>query len=479
MQPEEIIAPEPSFQTSFGIGLLGRISRSAVAWSFVATALRFGSAIFLLPLILRRVPRDELGLWYIFLALGSFASLLDLGFAPTVIRSAGYLWAGARNLLPFGIETTSSSTEPFSVARQEPNREVLADLVTSVRAYYSAIAIIVLLLLLSAGGAWVWIKTAPLPNHNSLRAAFVVYAIGVALNFANSLWPYLLSAINGVRQSQQIFAFSLLSYYVIAATGLMLGAKVWALVIGIFVMGLMERFLGRRTFLRLSGLPSGNFRSDLIRTLWPNAWRTGLVSLGSFMVMQANTLICSAFLSLSITASYGLSVQAVALLVGISSVWVTVKLPLINQLRACGQLEQIAGVFRPRIVLALATFLMGALVLIWLGPTLLNVARTRTPLLPVSVLSTFVVIQLLEMHHSLYAGLVYSENVNPFPKPALISGVATVALSLILTPHIGLWGMLLSVGFVQLCFNNWWTVLRAVRGLGPVAKHYWRGFLPE
>src|SRR5262249_55697048 len=80
-----------------------RVFRSAVGWSFLATALRFGWALFILPLVLRRVPPEELGLWYVFLSLGALASLIDFGFAQTINRAAGYLWAGAAELSPYGL----------------------------------------------------------------------------------------------------------------------------------------------------------------------------------------------------------------------------------------------------------------------------------------------------------------------------------------------------------------------------------------
>ena len=476
MQPDE---PSTPLETAVSPGFLrfdmfGRVARSAVAWSFVATGLRFGSAVFLLPLILRSVPREELGLWYVFLALGSFASLLDFGFAPTVIRSAGYLWAGARNLLPFGVEVHAK--EEAEAAQREPNRALLADLVASVRVYYLAIALFVLMLLLGVGGAWIWTKTTPLESRNWLRAAFAVYAIGVALNFANSLWPYLLSAINAVRRSQQIFAFSLLAFYLIAAAGLLLGGKLWALVIGIVIMGVMERSLGRRAFLRISNLQRGAFDARLLGILWPNAWRAGSVAVSGFLVAQANTIVCSAFLDLSTTASYGLSLQAILLLYSVSSVWINVKLPLINQLRASGDCRQIAAIVRARVLLCLATYIAGATVLICFGPMFLALVGTRTPLLGAPLLMVFAIIYLLDVHHSAYAGLVHSENMNPFVKPWLVSGVATISLSLILTPRFGVWALLFSQGFVQLCFNNWWTVVRAIRGLGMGQKEYWRGF---
>ena len=460
--------------------LFRRAAQSAVAWSFAATALRFGSALFVLPLTLRHIPPEELGLWYVFLSLGALASLLDFGFAPAVVRSSGYLWAGARKLLPFGIESAPLA-EAVAAPQEEPrssgpNTVLLARLVATLRVYYAITAAFVLALLAFAGGAWVWHKSAALADAGSIRTAFIVYAFGVSLNFANSLWLYLLAGVNGVRQSQQITVVALLTYYAIAVTGLLMGLRLWALVIAIVAMGVLERLLGRTVFRRLAPLPKGEFDRSLLRALWPNAWRTGAVTLGAYMIVQANTLICSAFLDLRTTASYGLSMQAVTLLVGVSTVWVGVKWPLINELRARGALERVATIFRNRIMLAIATYAAGGIALILAGPALLGLLKARTEFLPLALLATLTLIQFLEMHHSLYAGLVYSENMNPFLKPALISGVLIVAFSVVLTPRLGVWGLLLSTGLVQLCYNNWWPVLRGIRGLGDAGRGYWAGF---
>ena len=70
--------------------LVQRVSRSAVSWGLIAAALRFGSSLLLLPLVLWRIPSDELGLWYVFVSLGAFAGFMDLGFAHTATRAAGY-----------------------------------------------------------------------------------------------------------------------------------------------------------------------------------------------------------------------------------------------------------------------------------------------------------------------------------------------------------------------------------------------------
>jgi O-antigen/teichoic acid export membrane protein len=457
--------------------LVQRISRSAVGWSLIAAALRFSSSLLLLPLILWRIPSDEVGLWYVFVSLGALAGLMDLGFAHTATRATGYLWAGSSMLLPFGIDLAGPLPETDATGgaiHRPPNLPMLSNLVASLRLYYLSASGLLLLLLTTAGGAWIWHKSMGLAYAPSIRIAFLVYAIGVSLGFANSLWPSLLAGINAVKEAQQITTACLLAFVFLAAAGLLAGLGMWALVTGTIAAGFAERLIGRTVFFRLVPLLPGKFHLSVLRALWPNAWRTAAVGLGAFMTFQANTLICSVFLDLRTTASYGLSLQAATALVGIGSIWVRVRLPAINHLRAQGMVERIPQIFRQRIVFALLTFGAGAGALLLLGHPLLDLVNARTQLLPAALLATLLLIQLLEMHHSLYAELVYSENVNPFAKSALISGVAIIILSVLLTPRFGVWGMLLASGLVQLCFNNWWPVVRAIRGLGPAGQNYWR-----
>lgn len=107
---------------------------------------------------------------------------------------------------------------------------------------------------------------------------------------------------------------------------------------------------------------------------------------------------------------------------------------------------------------------------------MLNLIGAHTTFLDPPQLALALLVIGLEMHHSLYGTLVISENQNPFVKPALISGVATVLLSLFLTMRIGVWGMLLAQGSVQAAFNNWWTVYRGIRGLGVSPGDYCRTY---
>jgi O-antigen/teichoic acid export membrane protein len=149
---------------------------------------------------------------------------------------------------------------------------------------------------------------------------------------------------------------------------------------------------------------------------------------------------------------------------------------MISQFRISGRLREVTRLFIVRVRWSLLTYLGGALGLLAFGHLGLALIHARTDLVASPILIVLLLVYFLELQHTCYASLVVSENVNPFLAQALISGVATVSLSLILTPRLGLWGIVLSFGAVQLCCNNWWPVWRGIRGLKLGFAEYWRLF---
>ena len=457
--------------------LLQRVHRSAAAWSFVATLLRVGANVFVLPLVLRKLPADQLGLWYVFGTIGSLAALLDLGFEPTITRMASYAWGGASRFVAFGFHQEDSERPS-----QGANLPLLRDLVATLRAYYFYVGLGMLVLLLLGGSGWIWVTTRDLPSANSLRLAWLVYSAGCCLNFITGRWPALLAGIGAVRDAQIVGILSQLFYYFLTVGGLLAGWGMWALVLGLLGLGIAAQGLGRHFFkstAKLSpSLPAAHLYREVFLAIWPNAWRTGLVGIGAFLIVQSNTLVCSAFLGLKTTASYGISSQIIAMLYGLCNVWLSVKMPVINQLRVQRRNDEIVNLFVRRARLTILSYWAGALCVLFLAPPVLRLLGSKTALLPVGQLAVLALIRFLELHHSLYAGLVLSENRNPFLKLAMVTGVVIVVFSVILTPYLGVWGLLLSTGLIQACCNNWWPVLRALRGLNLNPRSYFvRHFL--
>ena len=469
---------DESIATTFRAGweLFHRTRRSAVAWGLLGTILRIIGGLIVLPLSARKLSSEHLGLWYVFLSLQGIATLFDLGFSPAVVRAAGYLWAGARQLRAFGVEPIEQDKE----APSGPNYELLSHLVATMRVYYRALGSVSGLIMLVTGGAWIWYRTQTFADANTLRLCYAFFVVGGFLNVTGDLWPALLSGVNGVQSAQKILCGSALINFLVTSIGLIAGLDIWALALGVIASGFFLRQAGRVSFARLAGssLSAGaTLKFGLIRKLWPIAWRTGFVSLGAFLVLSANTLICSYLLDLKITASYGLSLTILTMLATASSTFTQVKLPIANQLRPEGRLSEIADIWIQRTRMSILAYVAGTTLVVFGLNFLLQLVGSHTPPLPRPQLALACLICGLEMHHVLYAGLVISENQNPFVAPALISGLATVALSVILTPRLGVWGLLISQGIVQASFNNWWTVYRAIKGLGLSWSNYWHRYL--
>ena len=92
------------------------------------------------------------------------------------------------------------------------------------------------------------------------------------------------------------------------------------------------------------------------------------------------------------------------------------------------------------------------------------------------LIGLFVVIG-LEGHHAIFREITLTSHRNPFAKPVIISAALIVLLSLVLVRWLGLWGLILAPGIVQICFNNWWTVIVGLKSMGSSVGDYVKGLL--
>jgi len=66
----------PIIQTLRGTAL--RLYDSAVAWTLIFTAVRSCGNLLVLPLMLNKLPPEDLGFWYVFLSLLGLSALVDM-----------------------------------------------------------------------------------------------------------------------------------------------------------------------------------------------------------------------------------------------------------------------------------------------------------------------------------------------------------------------------------------------------------------
>jgi len=411
--------------------------------------------------------------WWIFLSLGALSNLADFGFGPAVTRVYSFLWAGADD-----VETEGLRPPP---EHGRPNFVRIAQLHGTVAHLYGLLATLIALVLASGGSLFLW-RTGYLVE--SPRYGWVAWALFVAvttLNLKTSYWSMAAQGINRVREVQMSNLLSGLVYLVLGILLLLCGLKLLALAVAVAARAFVARWVCARAFREATqarGLPP--LRSDraMLRRLWPNAWKLGIMSVGSYCVTQSLVLVGSQFLPVETVASLGLTQQIGLFVTSIATLWLQVKWPQITMLRTQGFLRDMSTVFARRLFLATASFALMALVIIVAGNQLLEWKGTHTRLLPFLPLTYYFGYLTFQMIYGAFGVLAMTENVIPFHRIAICTGLATLASSVFMTFQWHLWGLLLAPLICEAAYSAWFTIRRGFAGQPFTISEFFSAILP-
>jgi hypothetical protein len=95
--------------------------------------IRLASGLLLLPLLVRLLPTNDLGMYYVFLSVSALSNLVDFGFSHTIGRAIAYAYGGARELKAQGLAL-------IGPADAQPNLGLVWDLLVRVLLRYLSIA---------------------------------------------------------------------------------------------------------------------------------------------------------------------------------------------------------------------------------------------------------------------------------------------------------------------------------------------------
>lgn len=434
---------------------------SASFWAIIGTGLRVGSGLIVLPIALRSLQQNELGLYYTFLGITGLAIMLDFGFSPTIVRNASYAMGGAERFSKRGLPAMSGSGNA--------NWLLLHQLETAAKRWYHMLGYVICSILVFGGGLFVrgQIIQADLPRE--LIFCWMIFAVAATYGFATSYWKDLLAGIGQMTAVAQCGIVSQIFGLILLVVGLLSGWGIWSYAISSTFTAVACHLLYKRAFYRSiparDGIDGSVHFSEVFGSLWPMAWRQGVVTLGAYLIIRGNTLVCSQKLGLSETGSYGLTLNVLTLIFQVVSVPLMMSWPQIGKLRVRRENGLILKVFFMRAYGGLVAAALIIVVLVMWGNDLLAVIKANSSLLPTLPFTLFACVLWLENHHSMYAGLVLSENENPFLKPAIISGLLIFGLSWWSASAYGVVGLIATQGLVQLLWNNWWPIVRALRSL--------------
>ncbi|MEZ9753817.1 O-unit flippase-like protein [Vibrio splendidus] len=435
-------------------------SKKDVIWGYLAQFLNIGSGIIIIPVAIKYLTTEELGLWYLFIAIAGLAQLLEFGFQPTISRMISYVYSGAKYLLPTGIPEMG----------KDINYQLLYDLISASKKIYRYISITTAVFLLTIGTYY--LNTFQEFEVNQL-IAWVVFSSSTIINF---YFSYLNGIIIGKGEQlvlYRIVSFSKLLMLMVSVPLLVLNYGLMSMAIGTFVSLLITRLLlykqlndkQKLDVNRLSLIDKVSLSQ--VKIVWKAAWKLGLTSLGAFLILRANQFIASSYLGLQVAASYGLTIQIISVLSSVSAMYFTLNLPRINALQSLKDRVKIKPLVKKTFVVVYLLYFLGSLGLVLIGVPILKYLSSNTELVSLNLLVLMLFMYGLELNHSISATYLTTLNKVPFVYSALISGICIVFLSLIIVNFstIGLLGLVCAQFIIQFAYNNWYWPLQTWKNL--------------
>lgn len=433
-----------------------QISKKDVLWNYAATFLKIAASVLLLPLILKMMPTEMVAIWSVFMIITSFSNLLDFGFSPSFTRNVTYIFSGVRSLQKNGFEFVDENEATIDYG-------LLKGIIAAMRWIYLRIAIFLFLLLGTIGTYY--IHTLLKTYEGSHQEVYIAWGLLCLINTYNLYTLYYDSLLQGkglIKRSKQIIIVGQLAYLIIACILIYLGKGLIAIVSAqaasvLIIRGLSHKVFFNKEMKERIHSSIEKMSKEIIRIILPNALKIGATTLGGFIIQKSALIIGALYLTLSDIASYGITIQIIAIITSLSGIYTTTYLPKIVQLRVAHNTSAIKDVYIRGELILIGIFICCGAILLFLGQWTLDLIGSNTSLIPFSMLFLAILISFLEANHSLAGVVLVTKNEVPFFKASLFSAGLTIVLLIVFLRYTNLnvWAMVLAPGIAQGLYQNW------------------------
>jgi len=434
-----------------------RMAKNALLMTCLEMVIRYGVAIIVLPIALKKLDSAELAYYLFISTLMALAYLADSGFSQTIVRASAYFKAGAEEIPERVTELTSVDTQ------NKPNWQAVGRLIATSNRIYLIIGLAATVLLSTLGvGAALNIVS----QQNNRVSAWLTYLLLVVLSFfllQVSRWSSLLQGLNEVARAKRIELVVGVIRLLGVAAAMLAGFGVLGVVSVMIAAAILNLILTRmavRQITRENGVNKEDeiYDPEMLERLWPATWRMGVICWGAYLIYYGSSLVVSQISDTKLIASYLLTFQVVTLLYRFATSPSLVYQPQIAAAMSSGDLMKVNNLTFKIVRYSLIMYLVGGVLLFFYGADVLILIKAKSQILGGNILLIMLIMYLLEMHHAIHAGIYMSSNHIPFMMPALYSGVAIVTAGYFSVHYWGVYGVVLSQLVVQAAFNNWYPV---------------------
>lgn len=434
------------------------IGKKDVIWNFAATTMRVASGVIVLPLVLRLLPSQEVGLWNIFLIIGGIAALMDFGFSNAFTRNVTYVFSGAKELKKEGYSIISEDDKDISYG-------LLRSIISAMRRYYGIIAGVFLIVFFLSSPfylTYIFEKNNYQGNRMLVWVAWILYGILVAYQLYTYYYSSLLLGRGFIKKNQQIIIIGQGSRILSTVVFLLLGFGLLSLVIGQFISDVVNRTLCYFTFYdkdlkeRISTSEILSVK-EVMSLMTPNAVKVGVTIIRGFLINYATMFVASLYLSLTTIAEFGTTRQMIELISSFGMLWYNTYYPKLTFYRINNSEKLLKfSYIKANIILVFVFVILGTGLLL-MGEPILTIIHSKTHLLPTVTILLFLIVALLEINSGMATSFIVTKNEVPFFKANIISGIFSIILVILLFhfTSLGVFSILLGQGLSQAVYMNW------------------------
>lgn len=451
-------------------------SKKAIFSGYVAQALSIGYGILILPFMLGYLSPAEVAYWLIMLSFLGLVMVFDFGFSPTITRNIAYVMSGAEKLLAHGVY--EDNMNELNIDNREANWRLFNQLLYTVKLLYRYIALIALIIFGTFGSWYVYIFLA----NNPVESGWVVWVIFLSGFILNLYFLYTYPTLMGMGKLYQANMVNIIMrvvWLIFAALGLWYFESILVMPVSYFLGVVVARVYAYYLINKHAILVRFE-KSALFSIILPNAWRLGVVIFGAFLINKATIFFAGVYFQAELSASYMLSLQVLAVLIAVASVYFQMHIPELSRMQLAYNARK-KKLYYKLISISLFIYIVSALMVLVFGNGILNFIGSEVGFLPLEIFSLLLFIGLLELNHTLAATYITTQNKVPFLWASILSGIAIVLFSIIIFAIYRvnelIW-LILIQGSVQLAYNNWkwpYCVFKDLKDYDKrryVAKHF-------
>lgn len=444
-----------------------KVSNRDIIWSYLGTFMSLFANVITLPFIIFFLDGDMLGLWYIFISLGSIASLFDFGFSVTFSRNITYCWSGAQELKKENVEFAKNRVV---------NYVLLKEVISTCKWIYLLISIVTIMLMGIFGTMYIFYISKGI-NGSTHIWAWGIYLCSIFLNLYYGYYAAFLRGVGALSTINKNTIISRVLQIVITIVLLYLNCGIVGACVGYLLYGIVFRSLGKITFYSYCNIGTNlkkviakckyERKLELFSIVWHNAWRDGLVSISMYLCNQASTIMCSLFLSLEETGVYSLGLQIATAVATVSVSLYSTYQPAIQSAYINRNKEKIKEIMSLIVLVFIVLFILGTGVVLVIGLPILRIIKPSA-VISAPVLIGICISQFVIKLRNCYTSYFSCTNRLPYVKSFMISSAICILLSYIFLSffNMGVWGLIIAQIVSQIIFNFWYWPLKVHDELG-------------